>query len=77
MPRAIHFAACHGALLAARDTTLRIEGSELRTASVEKTNDGAEGQQVVFVVESVVLGTDPATGDVTTAPPYINSEDRN
>ena len=64
----------HGALLAACDTTLRIEGGELRTATVEKTNDGAEGQQVAFVVESIDLGTDPATGDVTTAPVIRSAE---
>ena len=58
----------HGALLAACDTTLRIEGGDLRTATVEKTNDGAEGQRVAFAIESVELGQDPATCDITTAP---------
>jgi hypothetical protein len=58
----------HGALLAACDTTLRIEGGDLRTATVEKTNDGAEGQQVAFAIETVELGRDPETGDVTGAP---------
>jgi AAA domain len=58
----------HGALLAACDTTLRIEGGDLRTATVEKTNDGAEGERIAFAIESVDLGSDPQTGDVTTAP---------
>ena len=53
----------HGALLAACDTTLRIDkGDELRAATVEKTNDGAEGEQVFFKLESVDLGQE------TTAP---------
>jgi hypothetical protein len=60
--------------LAACDTTLRIEGGELRTATVEKTNDGAEGQQVAFAVESIALGTDSATGGVTTAPVIRSAE---
>jgi hypothetical protein len=59
----------HGALLAACDTTLRIEASgDLRTATVEKTNDGAEGERVSFAIESVELGQDPVTGDITNAP---------
>jgi hypothetical protein len=49
----------HGALLAACDTTLRIEKDDgLRTATVEKTNDGAEGEKVFFNLESVELGKD-------------------
>jgi hypothetical protein len=59
----------HGALLAACDTTLRIEtNGDLRTATVEKTNDGAEGERVSFAIESVELDQDPITGDVTSAP---------
>jgi hypothetical protein len=46
----------HGALLAACDTTLRIEGGTLRTATIEKTNDGAEGERIAFAIESVELG---------------------
>jgi hypothetical protein len=59
----------HGALLAACDTTLRIESNgDLRTATVEKTNDGAEGERVSFAIETVELGQDMETGDVTSAP---------
>jgi hypothetical protein len=59
----------HGALLAACDTTLRIDkGDGLRTATVEKTNDGPELERVAFNLESVELGKDPKTGEPTTAP---------
>jgi len=58
----------HGALLAACDTTLRIEGGDLRTATVEKTNDGAEGERVAFAIESIEVSLDPETGDPTMTP---------
>jgi hypothetical protein len=59
----------HTALLAACDTTIRIEKiGTVRAASIEKTNDGADGEQVAFTIESVDLGHHPETGETTTAP---------
>jgi hypothetical protein len=59
----------HGALLAACDTTLRIDkGDHLRTATIDKTNDGAEGEKVFFSLESVDLGHE------TTAPVVRQAE---
>jgi hypothetical protein len=51
------------------DTTLRVENNDgLRTMTIEKNNDGEEGDRVAFSLESFDHGTDPETGDVTTAP---------
>jgi hypothetical protein len=59
----------HGALLAACDTTIKIEKcGDIRTATVEKNNDGEEGEAVAFKLESQELGKDPDTGQMTTAP---------
>src|SRR5262245_39425901 len=60
----------HGALLAACDTTLRIDKDDgLRTATVEKTNDGAEGEQVFFSLETVELGHETTAPVVRLAEP--------
>lgn len=62
----------HGALLAACDTTVRIERSgDIRTATIDKTNDGDEGEQVAFKIEGVELGGDPETDEATTAPVLV------
>jgi AAA domain-containing protein len=59
----------HGALLAACDTTIRIEkNGSIRTATIEKNNDGEEGAQIAFNLESFELGKDPETDEPTTAP---------
>jgi hypothetical protein len=59
----------HGALLAACDTTIRVEkNGSIRTATIEKNNDGEEGEQIAFSLENFELGKDPETGDMTTAP---------
>jgi len=58
----------HGALLGAVDTTVEVSGKEggTRTAIVRKQNDGMEGEQVVFMLESTVIHEDEA--GTTTAP---------
>jgi hypothetical protein len=59
----------HGLALAAMDTTIRVEkNSTLRTATVEKNNDGEEGERITFTLESFEIGKDPETGEPTTAP---------
>jgi hypothetical protein len=58
----------HGLALAAMDTTIRIEkNGTLRTATVEKNNDGEEGECIAFTLESFELGKDPETGEPTIA----------
>lgn len=59
----------HGLALAAMDTTIRVEkNSTLRTATVEKNNDGGEGERITFTLESVEIGKDPETDEPTAAP---------
>ena len=59
----------HGALLAAMDTTIHIENKgNVRTATIDKTNDGQEGERLAFTLRSIELSTDPETGQITTAP---------
>jgi AAA domain len=59
----------HGALLAACDTTVHVENAgAFRTARLDKTNDGAEGESLAFTFASVELHHDPDTGQITTAP---------
>jgi AAA domain len=49
--------------------TIRAENNAgIRTATIEKNNDGEEGDQITFNLESFDLGSDPETGEVTTAP---------
>src|SRR5262249_40770797 len=63
----------HGALLGACDTTIGVEKAAggIRTATVQKQNDGPEDVQLGFNIESVDLSIDSDTGDVTTAPVAI------
>ena len=58
----------HGALLAACDTTIKIEKSgDIRTATIEKNNDGEEGERIAFTLESFELSRDE-NAIATTAP---------
>lgn len=59
----------HGALLGAVDTSIGVEkGSTARTATVDKQNDGEEGERVAFTLEGVEIGPD------TTAPVVIAAD---
>jgi hypothetical protein len=60
----------HGALLGAMDTTLHVvkHHDTLRTATVVKSNDSPEGEQVSFTLESVTIGED------TTAPVVLPTD---
>lgn len=59
----------HGALLAACDTTIRVqELSAARVAVLEKSNDTIEGAKLAFSLESVLLHRDENTCEETTAP---------
>jgi hypothetical protein len=65
----------HGALLGACDTTMRIEKvGGVRFCSVDKSNDGPEGERVTFDLMSVELHRDEETGVVTTAPVVVPAE---
>jgi hypothetical protein len=65
----------HGALLGACDTTIKVENlGEIRAASVDKVNDGPEGERVAFKIEGVELHFDPETNVHTTAPVVIPSD---
>jgi len=59
----------HGLALAAMDTTIRVEKTgDIRVATIEKNNDGEEGERIAFTLESFELGRDPETKEPTTAP---------
>jgi hypothetical protein len=59
----------HGLLVAAMDTTVHVENrGGVRTAAIDKTNDGDEGECLTFTLRSIELFTDPETGQITTAP---------
>ncbi|MGH6865569.1 MAG: AAA family ATPase [Methyloceanibacter sp.] len=65
----------HGALLGACDTTIKVESlNDYRSATVDKVNDGPEGERVTFKLESVELHYDPDTENRTTAPVVIPVE---
>jgi AAA domain len=63
----------HGALLGACDTTIKIEKGDLRIATIEKQNDGPEGERVAFNIRSVELSRDE-TGKPTEAPVIVPIE---
>jgi hypothetical protein len=64
----------HGALLGALDTTVHVaRGDTVRTATVVKTNDAEEGEQIAFTLKSVVVGHD-ADQQETSAPVVIPAE---
>jgi hypothetical protein len=60
----------HSLQLAAMDTTILVQKNEsgIRTATVDKNNDGDEGAQLAFDLLGVEIGCDPETGAATTAP---------
>lgn len=69
----------HGVLLGAADSTFSVEKDEastLRTFQTRKANDGPGDVKIAFTLESVELGTDPETGDVTTAPVVVEAGGR-
>ncbi|WP_128247600.1 AAA family ATPase [Mesorhizobium sp.] len=65
----------HGVLLGAVDTTVEVNGKDVdhRTAIVRKQNDGMEGEQVCFRLESVTIHQDD-DGTATTAPVVVQIE---
>ena len=65
----------HGALLGACDTTIKVEAlTGCRSATVDKVNDGPEGERVTFELKSVELHYDADTSVSTTAPVVIQAE---
>ena len=65
----------HGALLGACDVTIKVESfNDYRSGTVDKVNDGPEGESVAFALKSVDLHFDPETNITTTAPVVIPTE---
>jgi hypothetical protein len=65
----------HGCLLGAFDTTIGVEKlGQAGQATVDKVNDGPEGEKVSFRLVSVDLSHDAATGVTTTAPIVVASD---
>src|SRR5262249_55658349 len=65
----------HGALLGACDTTIKVENFEsYRTGTVDKVNDGPDGERVTFGLKSIDLHYDAETNITTTAPVVIHTE---
>jgi hypothetical protein len=66
----------HGSLLGSMDTTVALEKSSSGsvTATIDKNNDGPEGQAIAFRLEAIELYRDPETDDTTTAPVVIRIE---
>ena len=61
-----------GGLLGACDVTNLVEKiGKLHSCTVDKANDGPEGEKIVFSLKSVELFHDPITGISTTAPVVI------
>jgi hypothetical protein len=59
----------HGGLLGAADSTFTFAKADgVFTVSADKVNDGPDDLCLTFTAEPVELGTDPDTGEVTTAP---------
>jgi hypothetical protein len=62
----------HGALLGGMDVTARVEKvGNVRTAAVDKMNDGDPGEPISFDIASVDLHHDETSGITTTAPVVI------
>jgi hypothetical protein len=62
----------HGALLGAVDITFRIEkAGSLYTATVDKSNDGPDGERLAYALTSVDLHYDSETDITTTAPVIV------
>lgn len=65
----------HGSLLGAADSTFRIsQTAGVRQLEVGKANDSPDDVRLAFTLEAVVLGTNPDTGELTTAPVVVPSE---
>jgi AAA domain len=66
----------HGSLLGSMDTTVSLEKSSAGsvTATIDKNNDGPEGQTIAFCLRAVELYRDPQTAETTTAPVVIPTE---
>src|SRR5690348_10290376 len=65
----------HGSLLGACDTTIKVESlSQCRSGTVDKVNDGPDGERVTFDLKSVELHFDPETNTSTTAPIVIPAD---
>jgi hypothetical protein len=66
----------HGSLLGSMDTTVSLEKSSsgLVTATIDKNNDGPQGQTIAFRLEGVELYRDPEAGETTTAPVVMPTE---
>ena len=67
----------HGSLLGSMDTTVSLEKSSSGsvTATIDKNNDGPEGQTFAFRLKAIELYRDLEIGDVITAPVVIPTED--
>jgi hypothetical protein len=62
----------HGSLLGACDTTFRIDQSgSIRTLSIDKSNDAAEGGRIPFTLKSIELHRDDNDNIVTMAPVVV------
>jgi hypothetical protein len=66
----------HGSLLGSMDTTVSLEKSSAGSviATIDKNNDGPEGQTIAFCLKAVELYRDPQTAETTTAPIVIPTE---
>jgi hypothetical protein len=66
----------HGSLLGSMDTTVSLEKSSSGSvaATIDKNNDGPEGQTIAFCLKAVELYHDPETGETTTAPVVMPTE---
>jgi hypothetical protein len=66
----------HGSLEAAIDTAIHVthdQGSNIRRATVTKSNDSEEGEQIAFTLKSVPIGSNDQ-GEITTAPVVVPIE---
>jgi hypothetical protein len=65
----------HGALLGACDTTIKVESlNSCRAATIDKVNDGPDGERVTFDLKSIELHFDPETDTTTSAPVVIPAD---
>jgi len=65
----------HGALLGACDTTIEVESlSGCRAATVDKVNDGPDGERVTFDLKGIELHFDSETNTSTTAPVVVSAD---
>lgn len=57
----------HGSLIGGMDTIVRVDGDQVRSATVTKQKDGEQGEALAFELESVTLGMDEEGQPVTSA----------